>query len=773
LPRQHEDYLAGVRVFIEHLVRNCTAYNSDQYLCPCMKCCNVHFRSLGLIMKHLKKPGMMSTYKIWNHHGEQHLMPRTFEELAERNRRDMARASSSSTSVATEEVIMRSYDPVRDYVEDAFPFRNNIDGDNIDHVTSHHNVDSSVANEEAERYREMLSAQQTPLYTGASHNRLETIMKLMAVKEKHKTTNAAFDDYCEVTKPLFPAEGNTYPESFADAKKAVRSGMGYVKYDACVYGCCLYYKESADWTTCPVCDEPRYETTASGKQKAKKTVRHFPLTPQLQKLYSSPYIAEKMSWCENRMAKENDDVMTHPADGEAWKSFDREFPWFASETRNVRLALATDGFCPFNATSVPHSSWPIICAPYNLPPDMCMNKDYNIMTLLISGPKSPGKCLNVLMRPVFDELLELWEVGIWTYDASLKTTFKMHVAVMWTISDFPGLGMLGGIQTKGYKACPICLDDIDGEYGRNRMYYHGTRKGLPINHRYRRGSHTKKYYCNPGVREGRVSKPPPSGREVYRKIIGRPGFEEAYPVQSLHPRFRRPNNAREKKMCWTHVSSFWDLPYWSFLKTRHALDVMHIEKNVCDNLLGTVLNLSGKTKDDLKARRMWEDKKVHEELWARTVGERSVMPHANYTVMPNKREEVLKRIASIRYPAGYAGSLNNKVHVADKKFLGLKTHDLHVLLQRILPIVIRPYVAPHVADVICELACFFQTLCAREISKKRLELMKIEIVEILCKLEMIFPPPFHTIMVHLCLHLPDQILETGPVHYTWMYPIER
>ena len=35
---------------------------------------------------------------------------------------------------------------------------------------------------------------------------------------------------------------------------------------------------------------------------------------------------------------------------------------------------------------------------------------------------------------------------------------------------------------------------------------------------------------------------------------------------------------------------------------RHNLDVMHIEKNVCDSIIGTLLNIEGKTKDNLNSR---------------------------------------------------------------------------------------------------------------------------------------------------------------------------
>ena len=44
---------------------------------------------------------------------------------------------------------------------------------------------------------------------------------------------------------------------------------------------------------------------------------------------------------------------------------------------------------------------------------------------------------------------------------------------------------------------------------------------------------------------------------------------------------------------WHLKSSLHDLPYWSELLLAHNLDVMHIEKNICDNVVGTLLELEG------------------------------------------------------------------------------------------------------------------------------------------------------------------------------------
>ncbi|KAL8103551.1 hypothetical protein AgCh_027940 [Apium graveolens] len=55
---------------------------------------------------------------------------------------------------------------------------------------------------------------------------------------------------------------------------------------------------------------------------------------------------------------------------------------------------------------------------------------------------------------------------------------------------------------------------------------------------------------------------------------------------------------------WVRTSIFWELPYWSTNLIRHNLDVMHVEKNVFDNVYNTVMNVTGKTKDMI---RHWRD----------------------------------------------------------------------------------------------------------------------------------------------------------------------
>ena len=78
-----------------------------------------------------------------------------------------------------------------------------------------------------------------------------------------------------------------------------------------------------------------------------------------------------------------------------------------------------------------------------------------------------------------------------------------------------------------------------------------------------------------------------------------------------------------------------------------------------------------------------------------------------------------------------------------------------------------------IRETIIELCNFFQQICAKTLNVKDLEKMQDNIIIILCKLQRIFPPTFFDVMVHLTLHLPNEAIMGGPVHFRWMYSIER
>jgi hypothetical protein len=87
---------------------------------------------------------------------------------------------------------------------------------------------------------------------------------------------------------------------------------------------------------------------------------------------------------------ENDRVMGHPSDGEAWKVLDRFDADFASDERNVRFGLATYDFDSFSTNSAPSSCWLIFVVPYNLPPSLCMKFEFMFLCLIVPSPEALG-----------------------------------------------------------------------------------------------------------------------------------------------------------------------------------------------------------------------------------------------------------------------------------------------------------------------------------------------------------------------------------------------
>jgi hypothetical protein len=77
--------------------------------------------------------------------------------------------------------------------------------------------------------------------------------------------------------------------------------------------------------------------------------------------------AKQMTW-HKKGKRYNPDKLVHPSDGEAWKRFDDKHHVKAKEARNVRVALATDGFNPYGMMAAPYICWPVFIIPLNLPP---------------------------------------------------------------------------------------------------------------------------------------------------------------------------------------------------------------------------------------------------------------------------------------------------------------------------------------------------------------------------------------------------------------------
>ena len=114
---------------------------------------------------------------------------------------------------------------------------------------------------------------------------------------------------------------------------------------------------------------------------------------------------------------------------------------------------------------------------------------------------------------------------------------------------------------------------------------------------------------------------------------------------------------------------------------RHNLDVMHIEKNVCDSIIGTLLNIPGKTKDSLASRLDLVEIGVRPELAPQFSEKRTYLPEACYNLKKEKKRRICETLANIKTLDRYSSNIRNLVSIKDLRLICLKSHDCHMLMQ--------------------------------------------------------------------------------------------
>jgi putative effector of murein hydrolase LrgA (UPF0299 family) len=108
-----------------------------------------------------------------------------------------------------------------------------------------------------------------------------------------------------------------------------------------------------------------------------------------------------------------------------------------------------------------------------------------------------------------------------------------------------------------------------------------------------------------------------------------------------------------------------------------------------------------------------------------------------------------------------------------ERYLGLKSHENHIIVQHLLPLAVRKILPKTVSAGVIRICNFFKKLSSPVIRISDMESLEADIAETLSLLETIFLPSFFGIMVYLMVLLPTQAKIAGPVHFRSMWPIER
>ncbi|XP_012842457.1 PREDICTED: uncharacterized protein LOC105962688 [Erythranthe guttata] len=132
---------------------------------------------------------------------------------------------------------------------------------------------------------------------------------------------------------------------------------------------------------------------------------------------------------------------------------------------------------------------------------------------------------------------------------------------------------------------------------------------------------------NENTRRPKIS----TGEEIYREVNEITNTWGK--TNKKKPKKRKHTDTNSlKDSLWKKKSVFFELPYWKNLLVRHNLDVMHIEKNICESIFGTLLNQKGKIKDGLNSRKDLEEMQIRRDLHPEKRGNRLYLPAAPHAL---------------------------------------------------------------------------------------------------------------------------------------------
>ena len=304
-----------------------------------------------------------------------------------------------------------------------------------------------------------------PLYEGSALSMLCATLLIVNCCKTHGVSNMFINELLMLLSMSILPQGNCLPKTEYEASKILRKlGLAYNLIHACPKGCCLFKGDLEDVEKCPVCDNDRYRMCGRSRVPT-MILRHFPLIPQLQRMFSSRKLSRLNVW--HYFHKSRDGKMRHTADSPQWDFVHNQLEpeaghnAFGRDPRHVHLGIALDGMNPFSEKRSTQSLTPVIVFNYNLPPWMVTKKYFVMLTLLIPTKLSlTGLNFDVFIQPLVDELQQLWSrAGVPTRDARAylgMPVFNLRAVVMWTLHDFPAYGLISGLQTKGFKGCPVC-----------------------------------------------------------------------------------------------------------------------------------------------------------------------------------------------------------------------------------------------------------------------------------------------------------------------------
>ena len=342
-----------------------------------------------------------------------------------------------------------------------------------------------------------------PLYDGLKVSIVSATIVLVNMAVVHSVPNEYLNELLKYLGTVLLPRGNRLPRNYYKAKNIIKKlGLNYKQIHICPNGCILYRNEYENHTSCPKrkCGRSRYMPNPTSSPS--KVVRWFLFILRALRMFRFPAICKLLRYHQDH-PNDDESVMKSVADSPVWKHIISEHvdPTFADETWNWRLDLSLDGVNPFPHSNTMHFTWLVLLLIYNLPPYLVTKKFFIQLSILISRKESPtSENIGLFIAPLVEKLQMLW-TGVRAQDflnPAGSRMFHLRGVLMWTISDYPALGLISGLNTHGYKACVVCGPETEARSAKignklnesqkvkeRKIVHGGGRRWIHCHHPYR------------------------------------------------------------------------------------------------------------------------------------------------------------------------------------------------------------------------------------------------------------------------------------------------
>jgi hypothetical protein len=223
------------------------------------------------------------------------------------------------------------------------------------------------------------------------------------------------------------------------------------------------------------------------------------------------------------------------------------------------------------------------------------------------------------------------------------------------------------------------MDDSDAfrlEHGKKVTLFDCHWRFLPLNHMFR--SDRQSFLKGKTVRKG---PPKPKLRADIMEML-----------KNLKESENGVFEGYGENLNWTHKYCLWKLSYAKALILPYNIDLMQQERNIAESIMSMCLDVTGFMKDNMNVRKDLVALYDRPSLEAKPNGRgKPSRPRDTYCLKPTERKEVLRWLKTLKFLDRYVANIKRAINVGTSKLNGLKSHDYHIFIERLIPVKFHGY----------------------------------------------------------------------------------